>query len=304
MSAEPWAEEREPGAPRPLANALAPRGFTVLEAPAFDAAELAAPWQLAARLAGEPVRMVERQVVRAVPGGRTFASTSGDTPLHADSQLYLGRPADLQVLCCVRPAARGGESTLLDTWRLLAPEGGRASVDLRELTRVVRRFPFVSGPIEGPTLARFDDRVAFVHTPRNLPGDPLAERVKGLLAGGSIERHRLGAGEALVVHNHRVLHGRASFDDTSRELVRLLIWLVSPLPAPAWLERAVEGAPPARTAAIDAAAERDLALVLRMLAGASPGALARETGLPEPRLYELRDRALAAALAALEQGAR
>ena len=297
MSAEPGS------ALRPLARALEARGFVVVPAPAFDEVELAAPWQLAARLAGEPVRMVERQVVRAVPGGLTFASSAVHTPLHTDSQLFLGRPADLQVLCCVRPAREGGESTLLDTWRALAtPDDDAPSLD--ELTRVVRRFPFVAGPIESPTVARFDDRVAFVHTPRNLPHDPLAERVSRWLERRAIERHRLAAGEALVAHNHRVLHGREAFDDARRELVRLLIWLVTPLPAPAWLERAVEAAPTPRTPPIAQGAERALSLVLRMLSGASPGALAREAGVPEPHLYELRDVALGGALDALAARAR
>src|SRR3954463_12489056 len=79
----------------------------------------ASPFSFAARLLGVEPLLVERQPIRPVPEGRSFASTRRDTPLHTDSQMFLHMPAAIQVLVCVKAAPRGGESVLVDGARLL-----------------------------------------------------------------------------------------------------------------------------------------------------------------------------------------
>jgi gamma-butyrobetaine dioxygenase len=284
-----------------LAERLAPNGFLVVPAGTMDLAELARPWAFADTLTGSPVRMVERQMVRVAPHGKSFASTNIATPLHNDLQLFLGRPADLQVLFCARPARAEGEgvSLLLDTWRFVESVAREDPPLLRALFEQRRVFPFVAGTFESPTVARFGDRVSFLHSPRVPIGDALGARILERLAGMAPARVALRAQEVLVVDNHRVLHGRTAFSDSERELVRLLVWLVEPRAAPSLLaERAVRSELPGWVE-IEPEAERALGLVLRMVAGNSPGALAARAGQPEPRLYELRDGALGAALAAL-----
>src|SRR4051812_27801311 len=53
----------------------------------------ASPFAFAMRLLGVEPLLVERQPIRPIDGGRSFASTRADTPLHTDSQMFLGAPA-------------------------------------------------------------------------------------------------------------------------------------------------------------------------------------------------------------------
>lgn len=259
--------------PTRLRAELAERGHTVC---AFDRRAAAAdPWQFAARLLGARPRMVERQPIRPVPRGRSYAATSGPTPLHSDSQRFAGRPPRLQVMLCLRPAARGGATTLLDTRALLA-DLAAGDPDLHaDLHRTERTIPFVAGPIVGPTVVRDADDQWFTHSPMP-PADPIGERLAPWLARARVTELTLAAGDLLIVDNHRMLHGRTAFTGP-RELLRLLIWpALAPTPA-----------------------QRRLDLVLELLHGAAPGQLAHREQLDEPDLYRWRDRALAAALAAL-----
>jgi len=61
-------------------------------------AAAASPFGFAARLLGVEPLLVERQPIRPIDGGRSFASTRIDTPLHTDSQMFAGAPAAIQIL--------------------------------------------------------------------------------------------------------------------------------------------------------------------------------------------------------------
>ncbi|GMV14957.1 MAG: hypothetical protein AMXMBFR56_31810 [Polyangiaceae bacterium] len=297
---------------------LEQRGFALLRPdPARSSSELAArdPWEAATLIWGESPELVERQPIAPVPWGRSFASTSGDTPLHSDSQLYAGAPPDLQLMFCERAASRGGETTLLDTWSLLdAIE--RAEPELfRLLFHANRRIPFVFGDVVGPTVSLRRGALAFTHSPMPTAGDPIAERLQAHLERAALERVRPESGELLVVDNRRMLHGRSAFDDPERRFTRLLLWLRAPLPCPAHLRELCEQALALRApelAELPASARRRLGLalpegpgalrrriVLEMLRGVPPGVLARRHGVDERELYAWRDRALAAAEAEL-----
>lgn len=260
--------------PARLQAELAERGHTVC---AFDRRAAADdPWQLAARLLGARPRMVERQPIRPVAHGRSYASTAGPTPLHSDSQRFAGRPPRLQLMLCLRPAARGGITTLLDTRALLADLAAGDPQLHADLHRCDRTIPFVAGPIVGPTVVTDGGDTWLTHSP--MPAtDPIGERLAPWLARARVTELRLVAGDLLVVDNHRMLHGRTAFTGP-REFLRLLIWPASAPLSPA---------------------QRRLDLVLDLLHGAAPGQLAHREHLDEPALYRWRDRALAAALAAL-----
>lgn len=307
--------------PDPLREELAARGFAVVRATPDLAPETAArvPWIFAEKLLGERPRMVERQPIKAVPGGRSFASSAGPAPLHTDSQMYAGTPPSVQIMACVRPAERGGDTVLVDTWALLDRVAAADPFLYDLLFDVPRRIPFVFGDVFGPTVTLRGGALVFTHPPAVSVADPVSKRLAPFVdAAPRIERS-VGAGEILVVDNHRMLHGRHAFEGNDREYVRLLVWS-SPCgnPPPAHRARAEEAArslaarltgasaPVLRRVGLGAAppavAERRLSVVMEMLRGVPPGVLSAREKIPEPELYRMRDAALAAAEAALGAG--
>ncbi|WP_437638170.1 TauD/TfdA family dioxygenase [Sorangium sp. So ce854] len=313
-----------PGAeqgPARLLDELAARGFSVLRG---DTAALApeeaarAPWSFAERLLGARPRLVERQPIKAVPGGRSFAASSAAAPLHTDSQRFAGAPPAVQIMACVRPAERGGGCLLLDGWALLATVERADPGLFRALFTVYRRIPFVFGDFYGPTVSLRDGALAFTHAPVVPPGDAIAARLARFVEASQREliELSLGAGDILVVDNRRMLHGRRAFEGGPRELVRLLAWTEAALPSPPAYRavaaqvaeaasRRLAGAPEATRrrlglgAPAPPEARRRLGFILEMLRGVPPGVLAARERIPEPELYRLRDVALAAAEAAL-----
>ncbi|HEY8091782.1 MAG TPA: TauD/TfdA family dioxygenase, partial [Polyangiaceae bacterium] len=187
-----------------------------------------APWAFAEQLFGERVLLVERQPIRAIRGGRTFASSGAFTPVHTDSQAHFGVPASAQVLVCARPAASGGESTLVDAFGLLDDVAARDPELHDSLFDERRTIPFYFGEVSGPTVACRRGHVFFTHAPVPRPGDALGERLQRHVDAAPRVVLRLEGGDVLVVNNHRVLHGRLPFEDTAREMVRLLVWLEDP----------------------------------------------------------------------------
>lgn len=321
---EPWIWPGAPRGPARLLDELAARGYAVLRGDAssmLSPEEAArAPWGFAERLLGERPLLVERQPIKAVPGGRSFAASAVAAPLHTDSQCFAGAPPAVQILVCVRPAERGGSSLLLDTWPLLAAIE-RADPELfRALFTVYRRIPFVFGDFFGPTVSLRNGALVFTHAPVVPPGDAVAARLARFIDASRPIELSLGPSDILVVDNRRMLHGRRAFEGGARELVRLLVWTATMLPSPpAYRALATEvaeaasrrlaGAPESTRRRLGLGAppppeaRRRLGLVLEMLRGVPPGVLAARERIPEPQLYRLRDAALAAAEAALAGGA-
>lgn len=270
------------------------------------------PWQASTLLLGQAPELVERQPIQKVAWGRSFASTSSETPLHTDSQLFRGAPPDLQLMFCERPAAAGGDTTLVDGWALLSELEREDPELLSLLFHQLRAIPFVFGTVFGPTVSLRGGALVFTHSPMPLPHDPVAVRVARQLARVAVIRVRPSAGEVLVVDNHRMLHGRTAFEDESRAFTRLLVWLGSPLPSPERWRALAQAAQAKWSAERGERARRALglvipppesarrrAIVLEMLRGVPPGVLARRHGVDEADLYAWRDRALAAADAEL-----
>jgi gamma-butyrobetaine dioxygenase len=289
---------------------LQQHGWAVIELGPRLHERLARPWSLVDGLLGMPPLLLEVQPIRAVVGGRSFASSQVDAPLHSDSQQWRARPPELQLTACLRAAASGGESLLLDGHALLETVADDDPELHAALLRVPRCMPFVFGDVYGPTAALRGGRFVLTHTPRPLDDDPIAARLAAALARMSPEVVSLRAGEALVVDNHRVLHGRIAFDDPRRELLRLLAWLDAPLgPLPSWaaiarethaqLEQRLrcENADVRRSFGIEDRGALDLRAraVTAMLAGAPPGLLAQRLAVPEPELYRWRDAQLGGA---------
>lgn len=259
-----------------------------------DAAS-SSPHAFAARLLGTEPLFVERQPIRPMDGGRSFASTRVDTPLHTDSQMVLGIPAAVQILVCARPAPRGGESVLVDGHQLLERldrEDPRLASDLFTVDRHQR---FYFHDVAGPTVALRGGHLAFSVAPGKLgEADAVGARLGRALARQEPVVRALRAGEALVASNHRMLHGRRPFEG-ERELVRLLVWLDEPLAAdPRWIARAREIAPRLKATAVP-----KLRAVLAVLRGAPPAKVASDAGVDEPTLYAWRDALLGRGIAGL-----
>lgn len=269
-----------------LAAALEADGWAVLpRGPDLDPSK--DPWGWAEALLGRRPLLLERQPIRPIPGGRSFASRDGGAPLHTDSQALLGVPAHLQVLLCARAAAAGGETTLVDAWRLverLERDDPALHTALFDAPRTLR---FYFGTFTGPTVSRRRGHVFFTHPPAPAPGDAVGARVQAAVERQPRVVRRLETGEVLVVNNHRLLHGRLPFQDPARELVRLLIWLHEPPAAPPRIAgRAREAPPLPAPGPLDA---RRRAVVQELLAGAPPGVLERREGVREEELYRWRD---------------
>ncbi|WP_437908307.1 TauD/TfdA family dioxygenase [Sorangium sp. So ce327] len=316
---ERWIWPGPEGGPARLFDELAARGFSVLRGDAALAPEEAAraPWSFAERLLGARPLLVERQPIKAVPGGRSFAASSAAAPLHTDSQCFAGAPPAVQIMACVRPAERGGGCLLLDGWPLLSAIERADPGLFRALFTVYRRIPFVFGDFFGPTVSLRGGALALTHAPVVPPGDALAARLARFIEASRREVIELSLGPAdiLVVDNRRMLHGRRAFEG-AREFVRLLVWTEARLPSPPAYNalaaevaeaaaRRLAGAPRATRRRLGLGApplpeaRRRLGLVLEMLRGVPPGVLAARERIPEPELYRLRDAALAAAEEAL-----
>lgn len=272
---------------------LRAKGYALMPAGALSAADAREPWSAVARLLGERPLMAERQPIRPVPGGRSFASTARFTPLHTDSQEHLGRSPNLQIMLCSRPAARGGEMLLCDGYALLDRlRDGRPSL-YDALFSTIRRIPFVFGDVVGPTVTLWGSHLALTHAPMKPPlGDAVGAELEMELSRAPLITLTPRAGEIVLVDNHRMLHGRRAFDDPDREFVRILAWLRDPLGASPVHAAAAQARGAAR---VERRASPKLSAVIEMLTGVPPGLIAAREGIPEPTLYAWRRRAIEAA---------
>lgn len=306
-----------PAGPVRLAAELAASGLSWVRAPELVDLADRDPWGAAERLLGERPLLLERQPIRAVPGGRSFASGRMAAPFHSDSQTFLGVPPHVQVMACRSEAASGGEGLYLDTWELLARVEREDPPLLDLLFTAPRRMPFVFGDVLGPTVSARAGSLVFTHTARPLPDDAVADRLRPFLERAPVLEVRAAAGDLVLIHNHRLLHGRRAFEDDRRSFTRLLAWRREAWPAPgAWLERALAaaralaerlaGAPaPVREAyglgtAASPEVARRLGVVLELLRGVPAGVLSAREGIPESELYGWRDAALRGAASGLD----
>lgn len=249
------------------------------------------PYAFAEAVLGERPWLLERQHIRPTREARSIASSSGESPLHTDSQSCLGVPATVQILLCRRAAERGGESVLVDGFGL-ASHLDEADAELaRALFDTPRAQTFYFGAVAGPTIARRGGHVCWTLAPN--AADDVGRRLAPHVREAPRFERRLEPGAVLVASNHRMLHGRRAFAGGDRELVRLLVWLSAPLAAPRALAsraRDVEWTRPR----LGELPEGARAHVEALLVGAPPARVARDAGVAEETLYAWRDVIVAA----------
>jgi gamma-butyrobetaine dioxygenase len=320
MTPERW-DWAPPLGPARLCAELAETGIAWIRAPEIAEAAPREPWACAERLLGERAVLLERQPIRAVPGGRSFSSGRMAAPFHTDSQMLLGAPPHVQVMACHSAAEAGGESLYLDTWALLSRIEQQDPELLARLFTTVRHFPFVFGDVFGATVSLRGGSLVFTHSARPLPGDEIAARLAPWLEAEPPIEIRAAAGDLVLIHNHRLLHGRRAFAGGTRSFTRLLLWRTRAWAAPArWVaqaERAAaslrdrlrEATPAVREAygvgggAEDERRARHLGVVLELLRGVPPGVLSAREGVAEPEIYRWRDAVLRGAGSGLAEDA-
>jgi gamma-butyrobetaine dioxygenase len=162
---------------------------------------------------------------------------------HTDGFAYGDRYPDFIFLLCVRPALAGGESFVVDTYRLLdglaasASEEDRAFHQFLTTTPVEQTEPGFQTSLAPVVGANAAGRRMSRWTPVQRPDGALTESERTRHAGWlarwrdmayeaslAAPRFVLRPGEAICLDNYRMLHGRTGFDDTERTLWRIWAW--------------------------------------------------------------------------------
>lgn len=160
------------------------------------------------------------------------ASTEIELKPHTDLPSYRWPPS-VQLLHCLEHEARGGESIVVDGFRIATDlrEQDPAAFELLARTAV----PFRLYAEDSETFARAPmiqlDEAGALRTfrfsnqllqPVDLPGElvePFYDAYRRLsrmvVDPANQVRFRLRAGDLIAVHSHRVMHGRAAFDPAS-----------------------------------------------------------------------------------------
>lgn len=173
---------------------------------------------------------------------------------HTDGFAYGDRYPDYIFLLCMRPAASGGESFAIDTYRILDALLASNDPDDAAFADFLRTVPVEqTEPGFQPSIApaigdnghgRLMSRWTPVQRPDSTLPAPTQERHRAWLARWAeltyaeslaAPRFLLSAGETLCIDNYRMLHGRTGFDDTERALWRIWAWTTESLGVPAGL---------------------------------------------------------------------
>jgi hypothetical protein len=168
---------------------------------------------------------------------------------HTDGFAYGDRYPDFIFLLCVRAAAAGGESFVIDTYRLL--DGLSESAEDRAFHQFLTTTPveqtepgFQSSlaPVIGDNgHGRRMSRWTPVQRPdASLPAGVQARHAAWLARWGAMTleasqrapRFVLQPGETICLDNYRMLHGRTGFDDMERALWRIWAWTTEALAVP------------------------------------------------------------------------
>jgi alpha-ketoglutarate-dependent taurine dioxygenase len=221
--------------------ALARQGWALLHGAPFLAGEqpdLEAVLRIASRFGSPSTRDGGRAVwpvaVTTDQTGATFSIRAGEAGLHTDAQ-YRRVPEDLVCLFAARPAASGGVTRLLHAANTRAallrhPKGEWA---LQVLARpswswkapeIFEAEPPFRAPVlpgDGTVRWRIDTLAPGLTAAQELAAAVFETSIQ---AAPEVVEVALGAGDVVVVDNHRTLHGRTAFSDPRRLLLRVRLW--------------------------------------------------------------------------------
>ncbi len=202
------------------------------------------------RLTGAPATAGEIEtavkafgILRETNYGRLFdvktkltAANLADTVLalapHTDNPYRLA-PPQIQVLHCLSRAGQGGQSLLVDGLAVVESLRAEAPADYDLLSRIPARFAWsdeetfleCEAPVIGPDHIRFNPRsfqAVCADGPTREAWQAAYERfARRLLAPEACHTFDMAAGDMVMLHNCRVLHGRTAFEATG-DIVRHL----------------------------------------------------------------------------------
>ena len=182
------------------------------------------------------------QTYRDMPGAEAGPAVPFQSG-HTDGFAYGDRYPDFIFLLCVRPAKSGGESFVVDSYKMLDALATSASdedrafhaflttepIEQTEPTFQSSLAPAVGDNGKGRRMTRW--------SPIQRPNPALAADVQARHAGWlerwktmtyeasrNAPRFTLQPGETICLDNYRMLHGRTGFDDTERALWRIWAW--------------------------------------------------------------------------------
>ena len=192
---------------------------------------------VAAVFAGSVLALPDAAAVRE--GGdkdRKAYGTADALPLHTDGFAYGDRAPDHFGLSCVRQGEAGGESVLVDSYRLLDVIDPELRAFLTE-TVVDHAEPDMHPAVSPLAIVTAHDRLAVRRVPwvRPAPDDADPARTEALLERwrlvvldqhAAARRFRLQAGDVAVIDNYRVLHGREPYEG-DRLMWRVWVWTAS-----------------------------------------------------------------------------
>ncbi len=167
----------------------------------------------------------------------TFGNTMNTVPPHTD-EAYLHSPPGINVLHCLRPANKAGESVLVDGFHLAEQLRLHDPQHFEVLTTIPQSYHRIVQDlgiyhnIRGTVikLDSDDDVVGFrYHTRTAAPLDvPTEDVIRVHAANAELSRRmleddnqacfKLQSGEAVFFDNHRVMHARKAFSDPHRHM--------------------------------------------------------------------------------------
>ncbi len=211
----------------------------------------------------EDARSIARDLfgtaIRAIPpAARVFEGGEKDRrlpgldhqvrlPAHTDGYAYGDLYPDYFLLSCVRSSSGGGDSFLVDGYAVLdamradpelqwVPDAlMQVSIDQTESGMQRAISPIVQSNREGRIMVRK------THDQKPAAGSPDQTRDQAMIASWHrvaeqvaerAPRFKLATGQAIIVDNYRMLHGRDAYSDLNRLLWRVWVWTSASLGVP------------------------------------------------------------------------
>ena len=189
--------------------------------------------------------------LRALPNGarvfeggehditRVQATNLKTTPCHTDGFAYGDLYPDFILLSCVRESKVGGESILVDGYKVLEalaadPELAWAAIALREC-QIDQTETGMQTSLSPICMDNGNGRIMVRRTLEQRPAetsvDPEKDQLMIELWHDSIDeastlapKFKLLPGQVVIVDNYRLMHGRRPYEDLNRMLWRVWVW--------------------------------------------------------------------------------
>jgi gamma-butyrobetaine dioxygenase len=159
---------------------------------------------------------------------RVQASVHTATPAHTDGFAYGDLYPDYMLLSCVHHCTKGGESVLIDGYRI------------EQYLQAHADFSWAGHALRDVVIDQTEDNMQTALSPIIMHSKD-SERDARMIAlwcdtiDAAYEqapRFKLRAGQTLIVDNYRLMHGRDPYEDLQRMLWRVWVWTTDALGVP------------------------------------------------------------------------